>query len=209
MSLKGEYATQYNPPFRQGTVFALESTPPYRVRVQFPDRDNVISYWLPINVPKIMQDKFFWQPDIGELVLCIMDEHDENGVVVGAIPNEQDAAPAGLTPDNFYIGFKDGTTISYNRATHVLEVSLAASGSFALTGATGSTVSLDASGDISFNSTSAIRFQLGEGAADDGLALVSKLVAAFNAHSHPALNAPPTVPWTTDTVSSETVKVTD
>jgi phage baseplate assembly protein V len=211
MSVENAYMKQYNPPFRQGVVYALESTPPYRVRVQFPDRDGVISYWLPISVPKIAEDKFFWQPDIGELVLVLMDEHDENGCVVGSMPNAVDGAPPGLGPDIFYIGFKDGTTLQYNRATHQLQVELGTGGSLSLAGSTGSSITMDPTGDIAFNSAAAIKFHLGGAGADDGIALVSKLIAAFNTHTHgtPPTTGTPTTPWTPDTVSSGTIQVTD
>lgn len=209
MALEDKYVQQYNPPFRQGIVYALEAAPPYRVRVRFVDRDNIISYWLPVTMPKIMQDKFFWQPDIGEQVLCIMDEHDENGAVVGSIPSTVDQAPPGLGPDHFYIGFKDGTTLQYNRVTHQLQVALGAGGSVSLTGDSGSSITLDPAGDITFNSVGALQFKLGGAAAADSLAVVSKLLTAFNAHVHGAAGTPPTVPWTPVTIASGTVKVTN
>ena len=56
-----------------------------RVRVAFPDRDQMLSYWLPILFPKTQNDKSYWVPDIGEQVVCLMDEHDEAGAVLGAI----------------------------------------------------------------------------------------------------------------------------
>ncbi len=48
-----------------------------RVRVAFPDRDQMLSYWLPILFSKTQNDKSYWIPDIGEQVVCLMDEHDE------------------------------------------------------------------------------------------------------------------------------------
>lgn len=211
MPIETQYVEQFNPAFRQGVVAVLETVPPYRVRVRFPDRDNILSYWLPCIVPKIQDDKFFWQPDIGELVLCSMDEHDENGAVVGSMPNQQDGAPAGLGPDIFYIGFKDGTTLQYNRATHQMTVRLAAGASLNLSQTTGSGIVLDAAGNITFTAAASISFSAAGGATPDALALVSKLVEAFNTHTHgePPTTGTPTVPWTAETVSSSLVKVTD
>jgi phage baseplate assembly protein V len=56
-----------------------------RLRVAFPDRDQMLSYWLPILFSKTQNDKSYWIPDIGEQVVCLMDEHDEAGTVLGAI----------------------------------------------------------------------------------------------------------------------------
>src|ERR1700674_4306379 len=55
------------------------------VRVAFPDRDQMLSYWLPILFSKTQNDKSYWIPDIGEQVVCLMDEHDEAGTGLGAI----------------------------------------------------------------------------------------------------------------------------
>lgn len=127
-SARGPYTEQFHPPYRTGIVAQIESVPPYRVRVQFPDQANVLSWWLPVQVPKTQNDKFFWQPDIGEQVSVVMDEWDENGIVTGSVPSQVDSAPSGLTPSDFYIQFADGTILQYNRATSALKVSICPAG---------------------------------------------------------------------------------
>lgn len=200
---KGPYTEQHNPPFRTGLVCAIESVAPYRVRVQFPDRDNVISYWLPVLVPKIQDDKFFWQPDLGEQVCVVMDEHDENGAVIGSVPSMADFAPSGFGPDIFYVGFKDGTSFQYNRATHEMSITLCAGGAISLTQPSGGKIELDTSGNLTLQAASTITLAGAGGALTDALPLVSLLVAAFNSHTHGTIpGAPVTVPWTPSTVAS-------
>jgi phage baseplate assembly protein gpV len=90
-----------------------------RLRVTFNEFDQMLSYWLPVVVPKTQNDKTYWLPDIGEQVICLMDHRDEAGVVLGAIYSQVDATPV-QSADKCHIGFKDGTAIEYDRAAHVL-----------------------------------------------------------------------------------------
>jgi phage baseplate assembly protein V len=99
-----------------------------RVRVRFPDRDHLISYWLQIITPKTLADKTFWMPDVGEQVVCVMDEFDEAGAVLGAVYSTVDQPPV-QSADKFHLTFKDGTVIEYDRAAHALTISLCAGAS--------------------------------------------------------------------------------
>ena len=95
-----------NPTFRVGIVQA-QDTAHAKVRVVFPDYDEVISWWLPVIFWKTQDDKAYWIPDIGEQVVCLMDLRDEAGAVLGAIYSAADATPVN-SADKFYVGFKDG-----------------------------------------------------------------------------------------------------
>src|SRR5450631_6158 len=75
-----------------------------RVRVTFNEFDRMLSYWLPIVVSKTQNDKAYWLPDVGEQVVCLMDERDEAGVVLGAIYSQSDATPV-QSADKFHLGF--------------------------------------------------------------------------------------------------------
>ena len=194
--------------FNTGIVTEVEGVPPYRVKVQFPDMDNIISPWLHVLVPKIQDDKYFWQPDVGEQVAVLMDEHDEEGCVVGSVPSNADQAPEGLTPDDTYIGFSDGTEIKYNRETHELIISLCGGGKFTLTQSAGGSIGLDENGNATIQGASTVSFSLGGAAASDALALVSLLIAAFNAHVHGSSPTPNT-PWTAETIASTLVKTSN
>jgi phage baseplate assembly protein V len=90
-----------------------------RLRVVFNEFDQMLSYWLPVVVPKTQNDKAYWLPDIGEQVVCLMDERDEAGVVLGAIYSQADSTPI-QSAEKFHLGFKDGASMEYDRAEHVL-----------------------------------------------------------------------------------------
>jgi len=104
--------------FRVGIV-AAQDLQNLRVRVRFPDRDANISWWLPIVVSKTQDDKVYWIPDIGEQVVCLMDAHDEDGAVLGAIYSSVDTTPV-QSPDKWHVGFKDGASLEYDRNLHLL-----------------------------------------------------------------------------------------
>lgn len=126
-----------------------------RVRVAFPDRDNLLSYWLPIVVPKSQNDKAYWIPDIGEQVVCLMDEHDEDGCVLGAIYSVVDTPPVS-SADKWHVTFKDGAEIEYDRAQHALSITLPA-GATVSVGAGSSTIQIDSSGDILLNAAGLVK----------------------------------------------------
>ncbi len=211
---RGAYSRQYVPPFRVGIVTAQQISPFPAARVQFPDRDNIVTYWLPICLPKVQDDKFFWMPDVGEQVLVLMDEHDENGAVVGSLGSTVDQAPGWATANTFGVQFSDGTVVRYDRAAHALTAALGSGGSATISTPLGNQVVLDNAGNVGLTAGPGGKVTFSNGSApNDALALVSKLVAAFNAHIHPdpqgGDTGVPTVQWTASTVESITTAVTD
>jgi phage baseplate assembly protein V len=122
-----------------------------RVRVQFPDRDKIRSYWLQVVVSKTLADKAFWMPDAGEQVVCLMDEFDEAGAVLGAVYSTVDTPPV-QSPDKFHLTFRDGTIIEYDRAAHALNIVLCA----------GANATLNAPGGILLES-GALQVSIGPG----------------------------------------------
>ena len=102
-------------------IVAAQDLQNLRVRVRFPDRDGNLSWWLPIVVPKTQNDKASWIPDIGEQVVCLMDAHDEDGAVLGAIYSSVDTTPV-RSADKWHVAFKDGAAIEYDRNLHVLSL---------------------------------------------------------------------------------------
>jgi phage baseplate assembly protein gpV len=109
-----------NPTFRVGIVQA-QDTAQAKVRVVFPDYDEMISWWLPVVFAKTQDDKCYWIPDIGEQVVCLMDLRDEAGAVLGAIYSAADVPPVN-SADKFHIAFKDGAHFDYDRVAHLLEL---------------------------------------------------------------------------------------
>lgn len=142
----GPYSPQVTPPFRVGIVSAQQLAPFQAVRVKFPERDNIESWWLPIIQPKAQDDKVFWLPDLGEQVVVLMDEHDENGAVVGAIPSNVDTPPSWASANTFGVQFSDGTVLRYDRSAHVLTASVVSGGSATVSTGKGNQVVLASDG---------------------------------------------------------------
>jgi phage baseplate assembly protein gpV len=109
-----------NPAFRVGIVQQQDAAHA-KVRVVFPDYDEVVSWWLPVIFAKTQNDKAYWIPDVGEQVVCLMDLRDEAGAVLGAIYSNADLPPVN-SADKFHLAFKDGTSVDYDRGAHVLEL---------------------------------------------------------------------------------------
>jgi phage baseplate assembly protein V len=116
-----------------------------KVRVQFPDRDNLVSDWLPVGQRKTLGDFDYWLPEVNTQVVCLMDENLEAGVVLCAIYSDADVPPA-ASADVFLKRFKDGTMLQYDRAAHKLTVDVkgdieaTATGTIKTTAAGGQTI---------------------------------------------------------------------
>ena len=166
-----------NPAFRVGIVQQQDATHA-KVRVVFPDYDEVVSWWLPVIFAKTQNDKAYWIPDVGEQVVCLMDLRDEAGAVLGAIYSSADMPPVN-SADKFHLAFKDGASVDYDRAAHVLDLkfqdhgeikydggahaltmSLPAGATFNLT-ASGAQVEIDTSGNVIIKAAGQV--QLGTG----------------------------------------------
>ncbi len=83
-------------------------------RVKFDD-DDIVSDWLQIvskNAKSTKTESWF---DVDEFVACAMDEHNEEGVIIGALYHEGNAPPLG-DKDTVGVTFPDGTVIKYNRS---------------------------------------------------------------------------------------------
>lgn len=84
--------------------------------------DNIVSMPLPILVAATKSNKHYHLPDIGEQVVCLMDENLETGVIVGAIYSQVDEVPAANGDDVESVTFSDGAEIQYNRSSGVLKI---------------------------------------------------------------------------------------
>lgn len=91
-----------------------------KARVKFAE-DGILSHLLPVLQAKTLKDKFYTLPDIGEHVVCLMDENLEDGVILGAIYSDADNVPV-ISKDKLKIRFNDSTEIEYDRLKHVLNI---------------------------------------------------------------------------------------
>lgn len=162
--------------FRIGIVTAQDAAN-CRVRVKFPDRDQVTSWWLAVLHLKTQNDKFYHLPDVGEAVVCAMDEHDEDGAVLGAIYSSVDQPPiAGA--DKYHVTFKDGAVFEYDRAAHALVVNLPAGATLAVA-ANGASIEIDAAGNVNIKAAGDIKVVTGT--FNDS---INNIIATFNTHTH-------------------------
>ena len=124
----------------------------HKVRVKFPDEDNMVSYWIPVIVPFSQDNKSYHIPDVGELVVCLFsDKGNEQGCCLGTVYNSKDI-PAENDGDVFAIEFKDGAKIAYNRRTHQLDAIIPGEAIISAT-AVKLTGNLEVTGDITASGT--------------------------------------------------------
>jgi phage baseplate assembly protein V len=155
--------------FRVGIVKTLDAQN-VRVRVTFPAHNQMTSWWLPVCIPKSQNDKAYWMPDVGEQVVCLMDEHDEDGAVLGSIYSTADTAPAS-SADKWHVTMKDGAAFEYDRSTHTLAIEVPASGTLNIT-VHGGNINLSApDGDITFKTS-------------EHTDSVNNMIDTYNAHTH-------------------------
>lgn len=91
-----------------------------QARVNFED-DESTSFWLPVLQTKTLKDKFYSMPDIGEQVVCLMDENSEDGVILGAIYSAEDVSTT-QSEKEISIDLEDGSAINANKETQTLTV---------------------------------------------------------------------------------------
>lgn len=91
-----------------------------QARVSFEDDDS-ISYWLPILQTKTLKDKFYSMPDIGEQVVCLMDENSEDGVILGSIYSSVDT-PKVTNENQISLNLENNSLINIDKNTDTLTI---------------------------------------------------------------------------------------
>ncbi|SCB71901.1 MULTISPECIES: phage baseplate assembly protein V [Snodgrassella] len=86
----------------------------HMLKVNIPALENMHTDWLPMLTAAAGGNCFYSLPDVGELVACILDARGESGVVLGALYNQSDTAPA-QSNDMWVKQFSNGTVISHDR----------------------------------------------------------------------------------------------
>ncbi|CAA9377405.1 MAG: hypothetical protein AVDCRST_MAG89-5115 [uncultured Gemmatimonadetes bacterium] len=98
-----------------------------RVRVAFEADEGLVSFWLPVLQRRTLGDRSYWMPEVDEQVACLLDEHAEDGYVLGGFYSRADPPPV-TSADRAHVAIKDGAVIEYDRAAHRLTVDLRAAG---------------------------------------------------------------------------------
>lgn len=103
-----------------------------------------------------------------------------------------------------------GTSFSLDASGNITVSGAVSSSIKLILGGTTLTISSDAAGQVTLALPAAETFNITQGGspATDFVALVSKLVAAFNAHTHPGTGTP-TTPWSTSTVNSTIIEISN
>ena len=98
-----------------GTVSAVDAAA-HSLRVKIPVLDDMETDWLPMATPAAGGNRFYSLPDVGELVVCLLDARGEAGCVIGAIYNAADK-PLVSDQNKWVKRFTNGTVISHDRGS--------------------------------------------------------------------------------------------
>ncbi|NPE59293.1 phage baseplate assembly protein V [Dickeya dadantii] len=106
---------------RTGTVSAVDPAT-CRARVRLPELDNMRTGWLDVVQRNTRNNKDYWLPDVGEQVKVLLDEHGEDGVILGAVYSSIDMPPVNNAQARGTT-HADGAAFYYDRQTHTLTIS--------------------------------------------------------------------------------------
>ncbi|MDK4575410.1 phage baseplate assembly protein V [Kingella kingae] len=98
-----------------GTVAEVDDKK-HAVRVDLPALENLQTDWLPVITLGAGGNQFYCLPDVGALVVCVLDAQGESGVCLGAIYNDADPVPE-TSRDIHVLQYTNGTRIQHNRKT--------------------------------------------------------------------------------------------
>jgi phage baseplate assembly protein V len=106
--------------FKIGLV--AEAKPGF-ARVRFPDLDDLVSDWLPVAHGATLGNRQVSTLDVNSQVGCLLDDHFETGMVVGAIYSDVDAPPTTSGDETAY-HFGQADKMVYDREAQVLTISV-------------------------------------------------------------------------------------
>ena len=91
-------------------------------RVIFPDKDDLVSDWLPVAIPNSKSNKDEQHLDVGEHVFCSMLGNGlESGIVLCSIYDDENKPSTG-EQDIRKAEFEDGTEVIYDRGKNLLKI---------------------------------------------------------------------------------------
>lgn len=92
-------------------------------RVYFEDMDDTVSPELKVLFPCTMNTKFFWMPEVGQTVVCLLSEDEPiTGYILSSFYSDEDKVPDEfLTSEDIDgVRFPDGSFITYDSINHKL-----------------------------------------------------------------------------------------
>ncbi len=123
-------------------------------RVAFGDKDDLVSYDLPVLMPNAGVNRDYALPDVDDQVVCLfLPNGIAQGFILGGFYSTADPPPA-ASADKRLVRFSDGGTVEYDRAASVLTVNtpgavrITASGGVTITGDTAINGNLQVSGSV-------------------------------------------------------------
>lgn len=112
-------------PYRRGIVREVDGRRA-KARVEFPDEDGVVSFWLNVNQMAAGSLKVYAMPPVGSQVNCLVDWRGEDGTVLGGAYSDADAPPT-ENPQEIHLRGASGAGIILNLATGEITIDNAAS----------------------------------------------------------------------------------
>ena len=106
--------------YQEGIVSAIDPKS-HKVRCKIPALEDLETAWLSFLTPNAGGNQFYCLPDVGELVVILLDSRGESGCVLGTIYNEQDPTPV-QNGEIWLKKFKNGTTIQHDRKSGDLTI---------------------------------------------------------------------------------------
>lgn len=154
------------------------------------EEDEIVTGWWPIIKHTSLKDKESWPLNVQEHVACLCDERLEEGVILGAIHNEEDVPDSGAGAGKFRKVFEDGTVLEYDKTAHKLTADIKGD----LLAKTTGNAAIDASGTLTAKAGStatveATSIQLKGNTSITGNLTVSGTAAITGATTMAALSA--------------------
>jgi len=88
-----------------------------RIRVTLPERDNLVTYWIPVCQRNTHQNKHRSLPDLGAHVQILLAANGVDGAYLGSIYSTPEPPPV-MDDAQEYVRFKDGSEVLYDPASH-------------------------------------------------------------------------------------------
>lgn len=109
--------------YRRGIVQEVDGTKGL-ARVEFRDRDQVVSWWLNVNQASASAGKsrVYSMPDVGAQVNCLVDEKGEEGTILGAFYSDEDRPPV-EDANHVHAALEGGLVLDYDRGSGKLTIS--------------------------------------------------------------------------------------